>query len=110
MNWESSRSSERRARIVERILLSIAGGVAIPGSIFHFILLLSGTRLLNPDSQLATLLSWLIEWPEYLSSKFITLTLDTALLILVLGNFIGYSLFSYIVLWLRDRRRMPKLP
>jgi hypothetical protein len=112
MSWESNQNSERKARWAERLLFSILGGIFIPSFLLYLTFLVAGVekQLLSPDSQVYLPFLWSIEWPEYLLSHFVNLTFDGALAALVLGNFIGYSLLTYLIFWLRDRRRIPKLP
>jgi hypothetical protein len=62
------------------------------------------------ESQVYALFYWLINWPTFLlsySSAHTDGIINT--LALFLGNFIAYSLLTYLFLWLRGRTRLPKL-
>lgn len=86
-----------------RLFISILGGLFIP-------ILLFGA--LSLAMSVSTDLFWpwvlLLSWPEYLLSRYITP--DNVIPLMLFSLFIGYSLLTYLILWLRDRLRSPKLP
>jgi hypothetical protein len=89
-----------------RLVISLICGICIPTLLFMALLI--AVPIFGPDSQVYWPWVWLINWPEYLLARYITLV--NVIPIVVLSNFAAYSLLAYLVLRLRDRKRIPKLP
>jgi hypothetical protein len=95
--------------LMERLSIAFVGGMAIPAILFFALFIAAQT--LSPEWEVyLEALSWLISWPEWLLPHATFSNIGGVLLALLFSNFMAYSLLTYVVLRLWERRQQPRLP